>query len=175
MIFYKKDLLWSEIFPRLLDRIKSKEREIVGTFPIPGNYEGTKNFSSIKYDMESIYFPEYGEYYLSTNLGNIKVLLLEQTSKEIDNILAVASFVYKNSVHSSNDIKYLYYEYEKGTYHTPHKLMENLFYSDQPLKLQCGDMARIMSHVYNKFNIGGNRIIQLLARRFLDWSSCYGS
>ena len=68
------------------------EKKIVGTFPVPHNFNGTDT-TDIAFDNNKIYFPSYGTFYLHTTVGFFKILLLNQGISEVDKISSIASFV----------------------------------------------------------------------------------
>jgi len=148
-IFMGKEVYWKDLAPNLESIYgKGVEKKVVGTFPVPHNFNGTDT-SNITSDSERVYFPSYGEFYLHTTVGFFKILLLNPDASEDDRILSIASFVSGNSVHSMADARKIQPIYGHPSY-TEDRLLKRLFASDQPLKLQCGHIALFLAFILSR-------------------------
>lgn len=147
-IFTDKEVDWSDLTPHLETIYgKNVKKDIVGTFPVPHNYNGT-DITNITSDNDKIYFPSYGMFYLHTTVGFFKLLLLNPNLSEDEKIVAIASFISGNSVHSKADARIIRPFYKgKMTQYTTSRLLKPFFASDQPLKLHCGHIAIFLSYV----------------------------
>ena len=153
LIFKKKKVQWSEIATNI-DKVfkpflEKSPPEIVGTFPVPGNYKGT-DISKIIFDRKQITFPEEGDYYLRTTMGNFKILILEDEMEVEKEILSIASFVAKNSVHSKSDASIEMMKKHGATSCVLQNLLRKVFASDQPLCLHCGNITKFLNFLMSK-------------------------
>ncbi len=145
-IFTDKQVDWKDLTPHL-ETIYGKNvtKNIVGTFPVPHNYNGT-DITKIISDNDKIYFPSYGRFYLHTTVGFFKILLINPNSSEDEKILDIASFVSGNSVHCKADER-ITNPITPGDRYRISNLLRTFFASDQPLKLHCGHIATFLCYI----------------------------
>ena len=152
-IFKKRKLLWKDIAGNIDKVFKTHQKylkfDIVGTFPVPGNYKGSDN-SEITWDQKKIVFPKSGEYYLRTTIGNLKILILDKDQSTEQEILTISSFVSKNTVHSISDGSITFLNELNRTRFDPEIWLRKFFFSDQPLCLHCGHNVRFLNYVLLK-------------------------
>lgn len=151
-VFESKQVPWESLAPNFRFVCGGEvDPKVVGTFPAVGDPFGSDN-SAIRTDATNIHFPEAGRYYLFTSLGCFKVLILDSAAPDDDKILAMASFVARNCVHSRADTRKLN---PNGSY-APYrrvdtaKLIPKLFASDQPLMILCGSAADVLCHLLSR-------------------------
>jgi hypothetical protein len=166
-IFTDKKVQWKDLVPYLETLYgKHVEKQIVGTFPVPHNFNGT-DITHVKSDDENIYFPSYGRFYLHTTVGFFKILLLNPELSEDEKILSIGSFVSGNAVHSLADVSKMRSSYEQEKYATD--LLRKIFFaSDQPLKLHCGQITRFLALILSQL---GYRVQQI---QLLDQNRKHG-
>jgi hypothetical protein len=149
-IFRKRVVAWAELAPdlevALAGHLRNTPLEIAGTFSVPGDYDGS-DLSGVTADDTSLTFPRYGEFYLRTTIGNLKLLLLDPALSADQQIVGIGRFVSKNCVHSLADGRLIqpnlgYYPYQR-----PDKLLRKFFASDQPLALHCGYVVEFLNYV----------------------------
>lgn len=141
-IFEATEVSWSDLAPYLVRYIGNRpdfEKKIVGTFPIPGDHNGT-DWQSIKFDDENIYFSGPGEYYLHTTVGFFKILIIAPLGEDDARVLSVARFASRNQVHSLVNVKLF-----KGRNES--EIFRKLFASDQPMKLHCAESVQLVRYL----------------------------
>ena len=147
-IFSTPKITWSQLVPNLEEQFGVREKKILGTFDIPG--QGPRgDVSLIEFDQKTLRFPSPGEYYLHTNVGFFKILILSGSVDDHHNLIDVARFVSGNCVHSLADWRKVFPIYQ-GSYWTTDQLLKPFFASDQPLKVMCGGSARILALVFSR-------------------------
>jgi hypothetical protein len=165
LVFQSTTLSWTDLAPNLdqalVGHLKDTPLQVVGTFPVPGRYEGS-DIAGIRVDRERLTFPRHGEYYLRTTIGNLKLLLLDPKEPADGHALAVARFVSRNCVHSLADERLIVPNKFYYDYHRPDKALPKLFLSDQPLALHCGYVVDVLNYVLRKAGFDVQRV-QLLA------------
>lgn len=155
LIFTKPSIAWSDLRPAELfgesykdvipvDRLSwlplSPAR--VRTFPVPGDPDGS-NVEAIKATEEGLFLPP-GEHYLISSRGCFKVLVLDGDVGLFKACLAIGQFVSRNSVHSCLD----HWRAAPRQLNLPLKLKplrQKFYYSDQPLGLECGELADFLA------------------------------
>jgi hypothetical protein len=110
---------------------------LLGTFPIPGQ-PPREQPNDIGFGNDVIEFPSVGEYYFYCHLGAFKVLVLDPKEPARFNALKVFAFVSRNTIHSRSDAWLCAREGHDGAPFYWDRLVEKLFFSDQPLQLHCG-------------------------------------
>ena len=147
-IFSTPKINWSQLVPNLEEQFGAREKKILGTFDIPG--QGPRgDVSSIEFDQKTLRFPAPGEYYLHTNVGFFKILILSGSVDDHHNLIDVARFVSGNCVHSLADWRKVFPVYQ-GSCWTTDRLLKPFFASDQPLKVMCGGSARMLALVFSR-------------------------
>ena len=161
-IFKGKEVKWRILAPQLEPIYGSNvDKKIVGTFPVPHDYEGS-DITSIKSDGKMIFFPRFGRFYLHTTIGFFKILLIDPETSDDEQIISIASFVAGNAVHSKADDRKICPIYGKSIY-TPDRLLKTFFASEQPLKLHCGNISSFLALLLSK-NGYHVQIIQLYTK-----------
>ena len=152
-IFARDVVTWDELVPNLEATYGRVPREVLDTFPVPGNFAGT-DLDLVSWDSERIRFVEPGEYYLHTRVGFFKILILPEGDDE--QVLAIARFVTRNS--STARPTPARSSPTSGTTPSPPTAARTLFASDQ-LRLHCGYLSMFLGHL-----LGGRataRLVQL--------------
>lgn len=154
LIFRKKKIRWNQlacnIDTALVDWAANTKLMVLGTFPVPGAQKNEWQASTLKVNSTEIIFPEFGEYYLRTTLGNLKILILDPERNSRDQLRALATFVSRNSVHSLADARTIQPNAMYYSNHRPDKLLKKIFTTDQPVELHCGYIAELLNYVANQ-------------------------
>ncbi len=162
LIFQKKNVRWNElagnIDAALVDWTANTKLMVLGTFPTPGTKENNQHESTLEVNSNEINFPEFGEYYLRTTLGNLKILILDPKQNSRDQLRALATFVSRNSVHSLADARTIQPNAMYYNNHRPDKLLRKLFASDQPVELHCGYIAELLNYIANQQGFKARRL-----------------
>lgn len=96
-----------------------------------------------------IEFSEYGSWNLKGSFGARKILLIDPDASQYEVIRCVARFITDNSWHSGNDHYLVNSNQEIDLW----PLVEKLHYSDQPLGLHCGPIAKLTAYVLMQFGM----------------------
>ncbi len=156
LVFETKKVDWMNLAPNLDFLLLSEDnssimdaslhkKEIVATFPVPGQYEGS-DFSKIAVNNDCLLFPDYGDYYLRTTVGDFKILLLDPSCSKEDQLVEIFTFCAKNMIHSTTDTPFIL-PHPKARYFRPDLLLPQFFLSDQPLKMVCGYQVLFTSYI----------------------------
>lgn len=147
-IFNSKQVQWKLIAPGYHTMLRDGAIQLLGSFSTPCALDG-QDISGVVFDQENIYFPDYGEHYLHTNIGFIKLLLISPETIPDQTIVEIASFVSGNSVHSQADLRVIN-PIDKKQLNLYQNLLPILFTSDQPLKLHCGPISNFLAWLLNE-------------------------
>ena len=130
--------------------------EAIRAFFIPG--QNTQlNYGTIRVTSDAIAFPGPGEYYFYCQVGAFKALILDPSASSMKKILAIASFVSKNAIHSNGDFGLSLTD--KGPWgFDGARLAEKFFLSDQPLQLHCGPLSTVLAMLLNQASIMSRRV-----------------
>ena len=109
---------------------------ILKTFdpPVPTS----KNFSLPEFDREFVYFPKAGEYYLYTNAGYLKVLIIKNSQTD-RNCLNIFQFVSRNCIHSTAD-----YRFRVPNRYPVMPFRIRFFCTAEPMKVNCRGASNIL-------------------------------
>lgn len=155
LIFTKRSIAWSDLRPVELfgesykdvipvDRLSwlPLSPACIRTFSVPGDPDGS-NIETIETTEQGLFLPP-GEHYLISSRGCFKVLVLSDDVGLFKACLAIGRFVSRNSVHSCLD----HWKAAPREHNLPLKLQplrQKFYYSDQPLGLQCGELADFLA------------------------------
>jgi len=122
---------------------------IIGTFAIPGGggRPSSPSVEAIRFCRDAVEFPEEGEFYFYCHLGAFKCLILDTALPPLQKAMRIFAFIAKNVVHSAADAWLCCPEGFAGNFHWE-RLISKFFYSDQPLQLYCGDVARFLATLW---------------------------
>lgn len=155
LVFRKQRVAWSDLRPAELfgesykDVIPAERLSwlplnpaCVRTFSVPGDPDGS-NVEAIRTTEQGLVLPP-GEHYLISARGCFKVLVLDGGIGRFEACLAIGRFVSRNSVHSCLD----HWRAAPRQLNLPLKLQplrQKFYYSDQPLGLECGELADFLA------------------------------
>jgi hypothetical protein len=155
LIFGKRCIAWSDLRPSKLFGESYKDviplerlswlplnAACVRTFPVPGNTDGS-NVEAIETTEQGLLLPP-GEHYLISSRGCFKILVLESDVGRFEASLAIGRFVARNSVHSCLD-HWRAAPRERNFPLNLQPLRQKFYYSDQPLGLECGELADFLA------------------------------
>ena len=136
-IFDKKHVSWKVFFPFGDTAHFPGGYKIISSFSPAFPNKPTDQSSKAKFTAEEVVFPSQGEYYLYTNAGYLKVLILKKDCRN-ENIFKIFAFIARNSVHSRADYRFFVpCKYPSLSWNLI------LFGSVEPLKVHCRGAANI--------------------------------
>lgn len=149
LIFAKLELTWSELtLPNAFNHTYA-DHLFAGvklqSFPLPGCMAHAGG-DEIEVLAGGLRFPRYGAWRVLGAFGAAKVLLIDPAAGAEARIVAIAAFAAQASWHSAADTNLCFEAIErKGeVWRGPFllgRILEKLFYSDQPLALHCGHIV----------------------------------
>lgn len=149
LIFGKLDLTWSELtLPNAFNHTYA-DQLFAGvkprSFPLPGSVAPEAS-EAIEVLAGGLRFPRFGPWQVLGAFGAAKVLLIDPAVGGDERIVAIAAFAARASWHSAADTNLCFEAVErKGeVWRGPFllsRILEKLFYSDQPLALHCGHIV----------------------------------
>jgi hypothetical protein len=110
----------------------------IRTFAVPGNPHGS-DIEAIKITDQGLLLRP-GEHYIISSRGCFKILVLDNDADRFEASFAISRFVSRNSVHSCLD----HWRAAPRGQNVPFKLQllhQKFYFSDQPLGLECGELA----------------------------------
>jgi len=153
-IFSQKNIAWdvfTKYLPEHIDAAAITPR-VISSFQAGNASRGT-DISGISSTGGELVFPGSGEYYLHTNVGHFKILILDPAAGEDENIMAAATFVTRNIIHSTADHPPIL---DKDAAKT---LAGKLFLSDQPLFLWCAEGSRVLNSILSRMGYSARQIL----------------
>lgn len=144
---------------------ESDQYSLLGTFPVPGNTTQT-SIPAARLADGAFQFDDFGEFYFYSQVGAFKLLITDPVQSRQHLILDLFKFVSRNSVHSCADSwKYLVTGINKSFDFS--SLVRKLFYSDQPLMLQCSGISEFLIALLHYYDVEA-RLVHLLRGENLD-------
>jgi|GEM_PF-4359167 len=149
LIFDKLELAWSELtLPNPFNHTYADHLFKGGkpqSFPLPGRIAPAAN-DDIEVLAGGLRFPRHGAWQVVGAFGAAKILLIDPAAGADERIVAIAAFTAQASWHSAADTNLCFEAVErKGeVWRGPFlltRILEKLFYSDQPLALHCGHIV----------------------------------
>ncbi|OYY33688.1 MAG: hypothetical protein B7Y57_29085 [Rhodospirillales bacterium 35-66-84] len=162
---YFESLGGKEAYFKSVEPFEKEAYSILGTFPIAGGVNSTGS-SRPQFREREVCFDDFGEFYFYSQIGAFKTLLLDPTSSRQQVILGIFSFVARNCVHSLAD-QWKYQINGLSRAFDLSALVQKLFFSDQPLMLQCSGIAEFLVGVLEHQGIKA-RVIHLIRGENLD-------
>jgi hypothetical protein len=158
LIFDKLELGWPELTLENPFNHAYAEHLFAGVtlrgFPIPGRCEPASN-DDIEVLKGGLRFPRFGSYCVIGPFGAAKVLIIDPAAGPDKRIVEISTFAAQASWHSAADTNLCFEAVErKGEiWRGPFlltRIVEKLFYSDQPLALHCGHIVDCLAYLLMK-------------------------
>jgi hypothetical protein len=155
LIFDKLELAWSELTLENPFNHTYAEHLFAGIklqgFPIPGRTDPAPN-DDIEVLKGGLRFPRFGGYCVIGAFGAAKILLIDPAAGADERIVAISTFTAQASWHSAADTNLCFeaVEHKGELWRGPFlltRIVEKLFYSDQPLALHCGHIVDCLAYL----------------------------
>lgn len=155
LIFDKLELAWSEITLENPFNHTYSEHLFAGLklqgFPIPGRTDPAP-IDDIEVLKGGLRFPRFGGYCVTGAFGAAKILLVDPSAGADERIVAISTFAAQASWHSAADTNLCFeaVEHKGEVWRGPFlltRIIEKLFFSDQPLALHCGHIVDCLAYL----------------------------
>lgn len=162
LIFEGQRIAWQEVFPCQPGSAYPVPPEVLGSFATPAEPEPGP-IDEIRWTQDELVLPGPGAYALRTNMGPVKILSLPENQPREAQIIELAGFVAKNTVHTTSDVPIV--RPLEGHF-CPDLAMGTLFRSEQPLKLMCGGVSIVLTYILEVQGFE-TRVVQLTTQEGL--------